>query len=401
LWYFQSKSLETKVLAMKKTVSLSVQILFLCLVSFAGCSPENAEDSAGSLPLWYDAEKKPETETHSEKPEQKVSAPAKGQMVSVSLPDSNRNNTGSEPQQFSEKAVSKYGIGVSLDGFRPFPANDPWNQDISKAPVDPNSDRILAYLGFDGHLHPDFGSGTWNGSPIGIPYILVSGDQARMRVQYTAYGGQSDPGPFPIPFETPVEGAPGTDGDRHALIIDRDHWVLYELYRAFPKKAGVVWEAESGAIFNLKTNTKRPRGWTSADAAGLPIFPGLVRYDEVGEQKKIAHALRFTLEKTRRAYVSPASHWASQADHPLLPPMGMRIRLKADVELSEFPAEVQVILQALKTYGMILADNGSNWFISGTPDERWDNDALRALRKIKVHQLEILQMENIVTPYSL
>lgn len=375
--------------------------LIACAVIVTGCDSGSQQKSSDSKPLWYESEKEPLVESLSGKAETRLPAlqipPASPQPVAqISTKTPEKKQQPPETQQ-----QVKYGMGASLNGFRPFRDDDPWNQEVTKVEVDPNSDRILAPIGLDGHLHPDFGSGTWNGAPIGIPYIVVPGDQPRVTVQYTAYGDQSDPGPFPLPFETPVEGAPGTDGDRHAIVIDRDNFILYELYRAFPKKGGARWEADSGAIFNLKTNTKRPQGWTSADAAGLPIFPGLVRYDEVAEQKEIAHALRFTLARTRRAYVSPASHWASQDDNPLLPPMGMRVRLKADVDLSEFPAEVQVILRALKKYGMILADNGSDWFISGTPDERWDNDTLRALRSIKVQHLEILKMESVVTPYSL
>ncbi|MCA8986651.1 MAG: hypothetical protein KDA78_03365 [Planctomycetaceae bacterium] len=309
------------------------------------------------------------------------------------------NGFPSEQDPTDQRSL-KYGIGVSLDGFRPFPDDDPWNTPIDEAPVDPKSDQILAYIGLDGTLHPDFGSGTWEGSKIGIPYIVVEGDQPRVTVEYEAYPEESDPGPYPIPFETPVEGDPYERGDRHAIIVDRDNWVLYELYRAFPIAGGASWRADSGAIFDLKNNTQRPRGWTSADAAGLPIFPGLVRYDEVGIQKEIRHAIRFTLAKTRRAFVAPATHWASSNEHHLLPPLGMRVRLKKDFEISEHPADVQVILRCLKKYGMILADNGSDWFVSGAPDERWDNDELRHLRKIKAKHLEIIRMDGLTTPYN-
>ena len=389
---------------MSNKLSLTMLAVALCAATLPGCGSGSEEKTAESKSLWYQPETEPSSEVAAEKSQNDVAEMPTQLLESVSPPEVVKplktvEKTEERPEPKKTSGV-KYGIGASLDGFRPFPADDAWNQEISKAEVDENSDRILAYIGLDGHLHPDFGSGTWNGCPIGIPYIVVPGDQPRVTVEYTAYGDESDPGPFPIPFETPVEGAPGTDGDRHAIIIDRDNFVLYELYRAFPKKEGAKWEADSGAIFNLKTNTKRPQGWTSADAAGLPIFPGLVRYDEVAKQKKISHALRFTLAKTRRAYVAPASHWASSDNNPLLPPLGMRVRLKAEVDISDYPAEAQVILQALKQYGMILADNGSDWFISGCPDERWDNDILRALRKIKVHQLEILKMEKIVTPYS-
>ncbi len=362
-----------------------------------GCQQQPESSSPAGQGVWYE----PETPLPS-------SNPASSDTTAASVALAPQNPTDQEKPESSGQTTTKaqaldparYGIGVSLHGFRPFPDDDPWNQDISGEDVDPHSLQILAYIGLGGHLHPDFGSGTWNGSKIGIPYIVVPGDQPRVEVRYDAYGDESDPGPFPLPFHTPVEGDPYDAGDRHAIVIDRDNWKLYELYRAFPVKGGASWRADSGAIFDLQTNTQRPRGWTSADAAGLPIFPGLVRYDEVGEQKKIAHALRFTLERTRRAYVAPASHWASSDEHPLLPPLGMRVRLKKTVPLEDYPESARIILQALKTYGMILADNGSDWFISGSPDERWNNDELRALRRIKVKDLEIVKIKEIVTPYS-
>lgn len=360
-------------------------LLVLGLLLPAGCADESSQVSGPSAPVWYEP------------------TPREGEQAAFpreSLPEIDASAVTPVATPVSQATDGKYGIGASLSGFRPFPADDPWNTDISRAEVDPQSSQILTYIGLDGHLHPDFGSGTWNGARIGIPYIVVPGDQPRVTVKYEAYGDESDPGPFPLPFNTPVEGDPHDEGDRHAVVIDRDNLKLYELFRAFPVNGGASWRADSGAIFDLRTNTQRPRGWTSADAAGLPIFPGLVRYDEVGEQKEIKHALRFTLSRTRRAFVPPASHWASSQEHPLLPPLGMRVRLKASVSLDDYPESVRVILQALKTYGMILADNGSNWFISGSPDERWDNDELRLLRRIKVRDLEILKMEGLVTPYT-
>ena len=360
-----------------------------------GCERGSAPRPEGNHALWYDAEEQSAANEKQPAAKESVAGASIGDVAGsgVSLAaERNANATPAEPQ--------KYGIGVSLNDFRPFPDSDPWNQKIDAAPVDPQSDQILAFIGLNGHLHPDFGSGTWNGCKIGIPYVVVPGDQPRVTVKYQAYGEESDPGPYPLPFNTPVEGDPGDEGDRHAIVIDRDNWKLYELYRAFPVHGGASWIADSGAIFDLRTNTTRPRGWTSADAAGLPIFPGLVRYDEVGEQKEIRHALRFTLDQTRRAFVPPASHWASSDEHPLRPPLGMRVRLKASVPIEQYPESVRIILQCLKTYGMILADNGSDWFISGTPDERWNNDDLSTLRKIKASDLEILQMDGLVTPYS-
>jgi hypothetical protein len=210
------------------------------------------------------------------------------------------------------------------------------------------------------------------------------------------YADESDKGPYPIPDQPLIEGGPGaTDGDRHLLLIDRDDWILYELWQAVKGPDG--WRAGSGAIWDLKTNATRPKGWTSADAAGLPIFPGLVRYDEVREKRLITHALRFTVRRTRRAYVSPASHWASSSTNPNLLPMGARVRLRGDFDVSPFDPDVQVILIALKTYGLILADNGSDWFISGAPDDRWNDDLLHQLTRVKGKDLEVVKLGDVVT----
>jgi hypothetical protein len=284
----------------------------------------------------------------------------------------------------------KLGANVSLGGKRVFPDDNPWNQDISKEPVDPNSDNLIASIGRDRPLHPDFGQGASSG----IPYVVVPGDQAKVPVRFE-YPDESDPGPYPVPPDAPIEGGPKAKGDRHILVLDRDNWKLYELFAAFPEGKG--WKAGSGAIFDLKSNKLRPAGWTSADAAGLPIFPGLVRYDEAVEQKVIRHALRFTAQKTRRAYVAPATHFASRHTGANLPPMGMRVRLKADYDISRFPPEVQVILTALKRYGMFLADNGGNWFITGAPNPRWDDDTLHTLKRVKGRDLEVVKMGPLVT----
>ncbi|MBI3923053.1 MAG: hypothetical protein HY318_16655 [Armatimonadetes bacterium] len=287
------------------------------------------------------------------------------------------------------------GIGVSLQGKRIFPADNPWNRDISKDPVDPNSETLIAGIGPDKHLHPDFGT-FWNNAPSGMSYIVVPGNQAREPVRFE-YADESDPGPYPIPPEAPIEGGANApaDSDRHVLVIDRDNWKLYETWQSF--KEGNGWKAGSGAVFDLNSNKLRPAGWTSADAAGLPIFPGLVRYDEVVEQKAVYHALRFTCRKTCRGYVSPARHWASRSHDSNLPPMGMRVRLKASYDLSRFPATVQVLLTALKKYGLILADNGGDWFISGAHDPRWNDEELSALKRVKGGDLEVVRMEEIVT----
>ncbi|MBV9468201.1 MAG: hypothetical protein JOZ57_03015, partial [Abitibacteriaceae bacterium] len=220
----------------------------------------------------------------------------------------------------------KLGPNASLSGRPVFPADNPWNTPIDRLPVDPNSARYINSIGANAPLHPDFGT-VYNGAPSGIPYIIVPGSQPRVPVTFD-YADESDSGPYPIPSNPPIEGGPDGDGDRHVLIIDRDHWKLYELFNVH--YVSKRWQAGSGAIFDLNSNALRPAGWTSADAAGLPIFPGLVRYDEVMEQKEIKHALRFTVQATRKAYVFPARHWASRKTDLTLPPMGMRVRLKAN-----------------------------------------------------------------------
>jgi hypothetical protein len=280
------------------------------------------------------------------------------------------------------------GANADLKGRRLLPDDSPWHRDISREPVDPNSSRILARIGWDKPLHPDFGT-EYQGAPIGIPYVVVPGHQPRVPVAFTEAPQESDPGPYPI------EGGPNGKGDRHVLVLDRDAWVLYELFNAFPDGKG-GWNAGSGAIWDLKKNQERPARWTSADAAGLPILPGLVRYDEVVGAGKVEHAIRFTLVNTRRAYIPPASHWASRQFDEDLAPMGMRMRLKADYDLSGFSPEARVILQALKTYGMILADNGSDNFITGAPDPRWNMAALRELRRVTTKDFEVVEMSGLV-----
>ncbi|HEX6938864.1 MAG TPA: hypothetical protein VF158_05590 [Longimicrobiales bacterium] len=285
------------------------------------------------------------------------------------------------------------GVGASLEGRRPFPDDNPWNQDISGEPVDPNSAALIESCGLTG-LHPDFGT-VWEGAPNGTPYVVVSGRQARVPVTFENEA-ESDPGPYPIPPDAPIQGGPDGDGNRHVIVLDRDHWVLYELYRAFPVDGGRSWTAVSGAIFDLNSNALRPEGWTSADGAGLPIFPGLVRYDEAVERGEIRHALRFSCPVTRRAYVYPARHFASPYTDPDLPPMGMRVRLRADFAISDFPEEVQVILRALKTYGMFLADEGGAWYISGAPDPRWNDDRLATLQRVPSSAFEVVRMGEVV-----
>jgi hypothetical protein len=301
-------------------------------------------------------------------------------------------------------ASADLGIGASLHGAIPFPADNAWNTDISGATVDPNSANLIASIGVNGGLYPDFGSGLWEGAKIGIPYVVVAGTQTKVAINFTAYGEENDPGPYPIPPNAPVEGelADGSGGgDRHVLVIDRDNNRLYEIGVAH-KQADNSWNGAGGAIFHLDSNDVRPTaqaGWTSADAAGLPIFPGLVRYDEASTGT-IAHALRFTVVSTRQAYVPPATHQASSNTSANLPPMGMRVRLKASYQIpANFSTETKAILQALKTYGMFVADNGSNWFMSGAPDERWNNSTLKSeLGSVKGSNFEVVRMVGLVTP---
>ncbi len=289
----------------------------------------------------------------------------------------------------------KLGPNASLGGRRVFPADNPWNTDISQEPVDPKSEVLIAGIGLAKGLHPEFGT-VYRGAPNGIPYVVVPGNQPRVPVKFR-YVEDSDPGPYPVPPDAPIEGGPQGKGDRHVLVIDRDNWRLYELFAARPDPETKGWTAGSGAIFDLNSNRLRPAGWTSADAAGLPIFPGLVRYDEVMGQKEIRHALRFTCQRTRRAYVAPARHYASRHTDENLPPMGMRVRLRAGFDISRFPAEVQVILRALKKYGMFLADNGADWFITGAPDPRWDDERLATLKRVSGREFEVVKMGPVTT----
>ena len=302
---------------------------------------------------------------------------------------------GGPPDDVLITPVPDLGAGASLHGKRVFPADNPWNEDISALPVDPNSNNLISSIGLSAGFHPDFGT-VWAGAPNGIPYVVVSGTQLKVPINFTDYGDESDPGPYPVPSNAPIEGGPSGTGDRHVIVIDRDNWKLYELYSAYPVNVGASWNAACGAVYDLNSNALRPAGWTSADAAGLPIFPGLVRYDEVFEQKEITHALRFTAQLTRRAYVYPARHFASNNTNPNLPPMGMRVRLKASFDVSRFSPAMQVILKALKKYGMILADNGSNWYVSGAPDPRWNDDELNTLKTIRGSDFEVVRMGTIV-----
>lgn len=269
------------------------------------------------------------------------------------------------------------------------PTEAAWNQEISKAPRDPRSNAYIAYINSHGgdDLHPDFGSPR----PYGFPYSVVSADQQPLPINYTAYGDESDAGPFPVPAKAPVEGGDGSDGDRHVLVVDRSACRLYELYRAFyVAKPRPHWNADSGTEWDLRSAARRPEGWTSADAAGLPIFPGLVRYDEAAAGR-IEHAIRVTFESTRNAWVHPASHCAGDTSDPSAPPMGLRLRLKAGYGLGRFRSTARTIALAMKRYGLIVADNGSNWFFSGTSDKRWDDENLNQLKQIPGSAFEVVK----------
>jgi hypothetical protein len=288
------------------------------------------------------------------------------------------------------------GPGASLNGFVPFPSSSLWNTDISSMPVDPNSSNIINYIGAATTLHPDFGSGTYGGQSIGIPYQVEAATQPKVAVTRGAYASESDPGPMPIPPGALIEGYPKPgNGDRHLLVLEKGGCWLYELYHAGVKNGR--WKADSSAIWDMTITEQRPYTWTSADAAGLPIFAGLVRYDEVAAGA-IDHALRFTVPTTREAFVAPASHWASSVTDPNAPPMGTRLRLKSSFDISGFSAANQVILRAMKKYGIILADNGSGIYISGTPDSRWNNTDLHNLNSVTAADFDVVQMGTIYTP---
>jgi hypothetical protein len=282
----------------------------------------------------------------------------------------------------------------SLGGFVPFPADSLWNTDISNAPVDPNSAALIDFIGPTVGLHADFGSGEYNGSIIGIPYEVVDSSQGPVTINFTAYGDESDPGPMPIPLNAPIEGDPNPSGDQHVLILDNANCWLYELFDAQPSGSG--WNAGSAAVWDLTADEQRPYTWTSADAAGLPIFPGLARYDEVAAGA-INHALRFTLQNSLAAFTPPASHWAATSTNANAAPMGMRLRLKASFDISSFSPTNQVLLTAMQKYGLIMADNGSNMFISGDPDSRWNNDDLHNLGSVTASDFDVIEMNPIYT----
>jgi hypothetical protein len=301
---------------------------------------------------------------------------------------------GTGNQNLACKGMST-GQGASLNGFVPFTSSNAWNTDISTAPVDPNSATIISNWVGSVNVHPDFGSDP----TYGIPYVVVDGSQALVKVNLQAYGDESDPGPMPVPANAPVEGGSSSTGDRHVLVLDNGNCFLYELYNSTPNSDG-SWSADSTAVWDLlgtdlQNNEQRPYTWTSADAAGLPIFPGLVRYDEVAAGK-IQHAFRFTLPHTRAAFTPPASHDAANSSDPAAPPMGMRLRLKSSYDISGFDASMQVILTAMQKYGLILADNGSALYVTGAPDSRWGSD-LDSLKTVPASAFEVVLMNPVYT----
>ena len=319
------------------------------------------------------------------------SATSSAQNLQVS---STSGGGGPPPPPPPACSVMSAGQGGSLNGFVPFPSDNLWNTDISNAAVDPNSAAIINFIGGSVPLHPDFGSGLYNGSIIGIPYLVVDSSQGPITIDFTAYGDESDPGPMPIPTTAPIEGDPNPSGDQHVLVLDNNSCWLYELFDAQP--SGSSWNAGSAAVWDLTADEQRPYTWTSADAAGLPIFPGLVRYDEVAAGA-INHAIRFTLQSSRAAFTPPASHWAANSSNANAAPMGMRMRLKASFDISGYSATNQVILAAMKRYGIIMADNGSSMYISGAPDDRWSNDDLHNLDGVTASDFDVIEMNPIYT----
>lgn len=277
-----------------------------------------------------------------------------------------------------------------------FPASNPWNTRVDSLPVWRHSDAVISSIGLDEYAHADFGSGTWNGGPIGIPFVVVGKNQRKSKVSFD-YADESDRVRYPIPRNVPIEGGRNGSGDRHVIVVDRARCKLYELYDAHPRNGGRSWRAGSGAVWNMRTNHLRPDGWTSADAAGLPILPGLARYDEVAGGE-IDHALRFTAPRTAPAHNYPARHHASDLTDPVLPVMGLRVRLKASVNVDSFPPQSRVVLRALQRYGMLLADNGSPWYVSGAPDRRWDNDDLHSLQDLKGADFEVVDTTSLPHP---
>jgi hypothetical protein len=273
------------------------------------------------------------------------------------------------------------------------PADNIWNRNIASLPVHANSANYMNTIGLDAVLHPDFASGTWNGGPIGVPYIVVPGTQPRVPMTFLYYR-ESEPGPYPVPTNAPIQGGPNSTGDRHVIVVEQGSCTAYELFKAYPNADG-SWRADAGAVWPLTSNALRPNGWTSADAAGLPLLPGLVSYDEVASGV-IRHAIRFTAETINRSYIWPARHSDGQSTDANAPPMGLRLRLKANVNISGYAAPVQVVLQALKDYGMILADSGTSLDIGGIPDPRWNDYIMNSMEQIRGTDFEVVDESGLM-----
>jgi hypothetical protein len=308
------------------------------------------------------------------------------------------------PEPIPVSTAETDSAGPMIEGCPSLPPDHILNTRVDHLPVHPRSNDYISSIGSEKQLKMDFGSGTWKGGPIGIPYTTVSGDQPKVPIHFVStstrpsYAHESDPGPYPIPPDAPIQGGDGSDntGDRHVLVLDRDNCVLYELYKTNVDADGSWW-AMSGAVFNLRSNALRPAGWTSANAAGLPILPGLVRYDEL-VSGEVRHALYFTAQRIQRAYVWPARHRnATDSANPLVPPMGTRVRLKASKDISGFGRTSQVILRALKIYGMVLVDNGEDWYVSGVPDPHWSNLRLRQLSaNVEGSDFEVVDVSSLM-----
>lgn len=322
------------------------------------------------------------------------------QPTAAKLPGGSTAPTTTPGAQIPSPAPAAAGSGPRIGSCPALPAGHSLNQDVSGFPVDARSDAYVRNIGEGAHVHPDFGAADLGQGPggFGIPYRIVPESQPLVRTQFGDYADESDPGSYPIPLDTPVEGGPDSDGDRHVLVVREGECKLYELGNAYPRSGYL--EASGGAIWDLNTGLRPPHvqpGWTSVDAAGLPVLPGLVRYDEVAAGE-IRHAVRFTVRRTQRAYIAPASHWASSITDHDVAPMGLRLRMKASYDLSKFKGQALVIATALKRYGMIVADNGSDWFISGAPDTRWNDDDLGQLKGIPGSAFEAVQTGSIVRP---
>jgi hypothetical protein len=313
--------------------------------------------------------------------------------TSAPAPTSRATTTATPPPSVpSGPATPPAAAGTPLGGCPNLPAGNVWHADVSKLPVHQRSAQYVASIGQGGAVKADFGAGLYEGGPIGIP-ITYTGGAPKVAVRFE-YADESDPGPYPVPGDAAVEGGPNADGDRHVLVVDTAACRLYELFSARPKGDG-SWDAGSGAVYDLRSDKLRPAGWTSADAAGLPVAPGLVRYEEVAAGR-IDHAIRVTVPKSRRAFLWPARHAASTSTDATLPPMGLRLRLKSTVDITGLPQQAKVIAQAMKTHGVMVADNGSAWFISGAPDNRWNNDALRAIGRLHGGDFEAVDTSGLI-----